>query len=173
MAVEVRGNGKKRRYKVMRGKNICDMWFEAKLWKKILFLMPIAFGIVYLIFIRTTPIDLHSENISEIYIGMHCMMTEEIIDGRASIKKEENIENAVHALNRIVAKRGRYSMEELSGEPPQATITCYDHNGKQIEEINFYDNFVMVDKTLYKISKATYRKLSQLCEEYGECRFIE
>ena len=66
----------------MKGKNICDMWFEAKLWKKILFLMPIAFGIVYLIFIRTTPIDLYLENISEIYIGMHCMMTEEIIEGR-------------------------------------------------------------------------------------------
>lgn len=149
------------------------MWFETKLWKKIFFLAPIAFGIVYLTFIRITPIALYSENISEIYIGMHCMMTEKIIDGSASIKKKQDIENAVHVLNGIVARRGRYSLEDLGGEPPQASVSCYDQNGKEIEEINFYDDFIMVDKTLYRIGNETYRKLGRLCEEYGECRFIE
>ena len=59
---------------------------------------------------------------------MHSMMTDDIITGKASIKGREDVENVVCSLNRIKAIRGKYSAEELSGEPPQAMITCYDEN---------------------------------------------
>ncbi len=150
-----------------------DLWFRTKLWKKILIVMIVAFVIVYLVYFRTTPVYLNSGNISKIYIGMYCTMTDDIIDGKASIKEKSDIEDAVRVLNRLEATRGEYSFEELSGEPPQAIVTCYDQYDNEIDEIRFYDNFVMVDKKLYKISNASYRKLGGLCERYGECSIIE
>ena len=50
------------------------------------------------------------------------MMTDDIITGKASIKGREDVKNVVCSLNRIKAIRGKYSAEELSGEPPQAMI---------------------------------------------------
>ncbi len=92
---------------------------------------------------------------------------------RGYFSTEQEFEDVVHVLNRLEATRGEYSFEELSGEPPQAVVTCYDQYDNEIDEIRFYDNFVMVDKKLYKISNASYRKLGGLCERYGKCRIIE
>ena len=83
---------------------------------------------------------------------MHSMMTDDIITGKASIKGRENVKNVVCSLNRIKAIRGKYSAEELSGEPPQAMITCYDENDNEIYTVKFYDGFMMVDNELYRIT---------------------
>ena len=113
---------------------------------------------------------LEYDNISEIYIGMHSMMTDDIITGKASIKGREDVENVVCSLNRIKAIRGKYSAEELSGEPPQAMITCYDENGNEIYTVKFYDGFMMVDNELYRITGKVYKELAELCDKYGECQ---
>jgi hypothetical protein len=101
---------------------------------------------------------------------MHSMMTDDIITGKASIKGREDVENVVCSLNRIKAIRGKYSAEELSGEPPQAMITCYGESGKEIYTVKFYDGFMMVDNELYRITGKVYKELAELCDKYGKCR---
>ena len=118
---------------------------------------------------ETTPVNLNASNISKIYIGMHSMMTDDIITGKASIKERENIQNVICSLNRIKAIRGKYSAEELSGEPPQAMITCYDENDNEIYTVKFYDGFMMVDNELYRITGKVYKELAELCDKYGKC----
>ena len=73
-------------------------------------------------------------------------------------------------MNRIKAIRGKYSAEELSGEPPQAMITCYDENDNEIYTVKFYDGFMMVDNELYRITGKVYKELAELCDKYGECQ---
>ena len=82
----------------------------------------------------------------------------------------EDVENVVCSLNRIKAIRGKNSAEELSGEPPQAMITCYDENGNEIYTVKFYDGFMMVDSELYRITGKVYKELAELCDKYGECQ---
>ena len=137
---------------------MCAKWFEIKLWKKLIILFPITFIIIFVVLFET-----------EIYIGMHSMMTDDIITGKASIKGREDVENVVCSLNRIKAIRGKYSAEELSGEPPQAMITCYGESGKEIYTVKFYDGFMMVDNELYRITGKVYKELAELCDKYGKC----
>ena len=119
-------------------KSMCAKWFEIKLWKKLIILFPYNFYNYFCCsFFETAPVNLNASNISEIYIGMHSMMTDDIITGKASIKGREDVENVVCSLNRIKAIRGKYSAEELSGEPPQAMITCYGESGKEIYTVKF------------------------------------
>ena len=151
-------------------KSMCAKWFEIKLWKKIIIILPITFIIIVVTLFETTPVNLNASNISEIYIGMHSMMTDDIITGKASIKGREDVENVVCSLNRIKAIRGKYSAEELSGEPPQAMITCYGESGKEIYTVKFYDGFMMVDNELYRITGKVYKELAELCDKYGECQ---
>ena len=148
---------------------MCAKWFEIKLWKNIIILFPITFIIIFVTLFETTPVNLNASNISEIYIGMHSMMTDDIITGKASIKERENIKNVVCSLNRIKAIRGKYSAEELSGEPPQARITCYDENDKEISKGKCYAGFMLVDNELYRITGKVYKELAELCDKYGEC----
>ena len=101
---------------------------------------------------------------------MHSMMTDDIITGKASIKGREDVKNVVCSLNRIKAIRGKYSAEELSGEPPQAMITCYDENDNEIYTVKFYDGIMMVDNELYRITGKVYKELAELCDKYGECQ---
>lgn len=151
-------------------KSMCAKWFEIKLWKKLIILFPITFIIIFVTLFETTPVNLNASNISEIYIGMHSMMTDDIITGKASIKGREDVKNVVCSLNRIKAIRGKYSAEELSGEPPQAMITCYGESGKEIYTVKFYDGFMMVDNELYRITGKVYKELAELCDKYGECQ---
>ena len=99
----------------------------------------------------------------------HSLMTDDIITGKASIKGREDVENVVCSLNRIKAIRGKYSAEELSGEPPQAMITCYDEGDNEIYTVKFYDGFMMVDNELYRITGKVYKELAELCDKYGKC----
>ncbi|MFR5618548.1 MAG: hypothetical protein ACLTJ5_06775 [Clostridium sp.] len=69
--------------------------FEIKLWKKLIILFPITFIIIFVTLFETTPVNLNASNISEIYIGMHSMMTDDIIAGKASIKGREDVKNVV------------------------------------------------------------------------------
>ena len=78
-----------------------------------------------------------------------------------------DVENVVCSLNRIKAIRGKYSAEELSGEPPQAMITCYDEGDNEIYTVKFYDGFMMVDNELYRIIGKVYKELAELCDKYG------
>ena len=172
-------------------KSMCAKWFEIKLWKKLIILFPITFIIIFVTLFETTPVNLNASNISKIYIGMHSMMTDDIITGKASIKGREDVENVVCSLNRIKAIRGKYSAEdhsgsglryresperhylyrrELSGEPPQAMITCYDEGDNEIYTVKFYDGFMMVDNELYRITGKVYKELAELCDKYGECQ---
>ena len=151
-------------------KSMCAKWFEIKLWKKLIILFPITFIIIFVTLFETTPVNLNASNISEIYIGMHSMMTDDIITGKASIKGREDVKNVVCSLNRIKAICGKYSAEELSGEPPQAMITCYDENDNEIYTVKFYDGFMMVDNELYRITGKVYKELAELCDKYGECQ---
>ena len=57
-------------------KSMCAKWFEIKLWKKLIILFPITFIIIFVTLFETTPVNLNASNISEIYIGMHSMMTD-------------------------------------------------------------------------------------------------
>lgn len=95
-------------------KSMCAKWFEIKLWKKLIILFPITFIIIFVTLFETTPVNLNASNISEIYIGMHSMMTDDIITGKASIKERENIQNVICSLNRIKAIRGKYFADELA-----------------------------------------------------------
>ena len=131
-------------------KSMCAKWFEIKLWKKLIILFPITFIIIFVTLFETTPVNLNASNISEIYIGMHSMMT---------------VKNVVCSLNRIKAIRGKYSAEELSGEPPQAMITCYDEGDNEIYTVKFYDGFMMVDNELYRITGKVYKELAELCDK--------
>ena len=72
-------------------KSMCAKWFEIKLWKKLIILFPITFIIIFVTLFETTPVNLNASNISEIYIGMHSMMTDDIITGKASIKGREDV----------------------------------------------------------------------------------
>ena len=151
-------------------KSMCAKWFEIKLWKKLIILFPITFIIIFVVLFETAPVNLNASNISKIYIGMHSMMTDDIITGKASIKGREDVKNVVCSLNRIKAIRGKYSAEELSGEPPQAMITCYDEGDNEIYTVKFYDGFMMVDNELYRIIGKVYKELAELCDKYGECQ---
>ncbi len=157
-------------WKLYMKKSMCAKWFEIKLWKKLIILFSITFIIIFVTLFETTPVNLNASNISEIYIGMHSMMTDDIITGKASIKGREDVKNVVCSLNRIRAIRGKYSAEELSGEPPQAMITCYDENDNEIYTVKFYDGFMMVDSELYRITGKVYKELAELCDKYGECQ---
>ena len=79
-------------------KSMCAKWFEIKLWKKLIILFPITFIIIFVVLFETAPVNLNASNISKIYIGMHSMMTDDIITGKASIKGREDVENVVCSL---------------------------------------------------------------------------
>ena len=100
-------------------KSMCAKWFEIKLWKKLIILFSITFIIIFVTLFETTPVNLNASNISEIYIGMHSMMTDDIITGKASIKGREDVKNVVCSLNRIL--RCGNTANPAGGKPPVRT----------------------------------------------------
>ena len=75
-----------------------------------------------------------------------------------------------YKIDKSLTEKQFFALSELSGEPPQAMITCYGESGKEIYTVKFYDGFMMVDNELYRITGKVYKELAELCDKYGECQ---
>ncbi len=147
---------------------------KKKIWRISLtaFLLGVVGTIIYCVFWGANPFSFDAYDVGKIRIRLDCFLpfTSEWIDGEATITEREDIGDVVHKINHLPMRQKEFKEEYISGEALGATVTLYDKQGKEIESIVIYDDFIHYQEKDYKVYFLTYKKIQALCEKYGECK---
>lgn len=113
------------------------------------------------------PISIEREGVDKITIAINISSKEKTFTGNANISDDTDLTAVVEVLNNIKASKGNYSIYDLEGDSPSATVMIY--NGKEkMNSIYFYYNILVYNEHYYKISISEYDKLIEVCKNYSE-----
>jgi len=145
-----------------------ESWLSASARKKICIgIVLVALLLAYELGIKVSPLRFDAEETYAVSIGLQYTGG----SGEAYIADRDGVREAVRTLNGIRAWRGFYSVEDLSGDSPSATITVYESkNDTMGYGFHIIDDIIVPEAdTFYKINyKAVHKKLAELCRKYGE-----
>ena len=127
--------------------------------------------LVYNVCIKTSPISLNQEEVYSIFLSVNYSAYNKSMVGDAWITDKDEIKETISILNGIKAYRGFYSVDNLSGNSPSASIVIHESENDTIEDsYEMYYDIIASDKgEFYKIKLSENDKIGQLCQKFGEC----